>query len=54
MDEDFVKQKVLYLLMNGWNSLDAIQKHLELSNESMGIILQWLVEEQYIITHTIH
>jgi predicted transcriptional regulator len=54
MDEEFVKQKVLYLLMHGWNSLIAIQEHLELSDENMGAILQWLVDEQYIITHTIH
>jgi hypothetical protein len=54
MDEDFVKQRVLYLLMHGWNSLDAIQEHLELSNENMGIILEWLVDEGYIVTHTIH
>lgn len=54
MDEEFVKQKVLYLLMHGWNSFGAIQEHLELSDENMGEILQWLVDEQYIITHTIH
>lgn len=54
MDEEFVKQKVLYLLMHGWNSFGAIQEHLELSDENMGVILQWLVDEQYIITHTIH
>ena len=54
MDEEVIKHRVLYLLMHGWNSLGAIQEYLELSDEDMGIILQWLVDEQYIITHTIH
>jgi len=54
MDDEVIKNKVLYLLMHGWNSLGAIQEHLELSDESMGIILQWLVDEGYIKTHTIH
>jgi hypothetical protein len=53
-EEDFVKQKVLYLLMHGWNNLSAIQSHLELSDENMGVIMKWLVDENYIRTHTIH
>ena len=54
MDEEFIKGRVLYLLMHGWNSLGAIQEHLKISDENMGIILQWLVDEGYINTHTIH
>ena len=53
-EEDFVKQKVLYLLMHGWNNLSAIQSHLELSDENMGVIMKWLVDENYIRAHTIH
>lgn len=53
-EEEIIKQKVLYLLVHGWNSLEAIQEHLEISDENMGGILQWLVDEQYITTHTIH
>lgn len=52
MDE--IKEEVIHLLVNGWSSLTAIQKELELSNEVMGEILQWLIEEEYIVTHTIH
>lgn len=53
-DEEFIKHRVLYLLMHGWNSLQAIQEQLELSDESMGVIVQWLIDENYITTHTIH
>lgn len=53
-DEEFIKHRVLYLLMHGWNSLQAIQEQLELSDENMGMIVQWLIDENYITTHTIH
>jgi hypothetical protein len=52
MDE--IKEEVIHLLINGWTSLEAIQKELELSDETMGEILEWLIDEEYIITHTIH
>jgi hypothetical protein len=54
VDKEVIKYRVLYLLMHGWNSLGAIQEHLQLSDENMGIILQWLVDEEYIKAHTIH
>ena len=48
------KQRVVYLLANGWTDFDAIQKHLEISNEDMEEIMEWLIEEDYIKVHTIH
>jgi hypothetical protein len=53
-DMDSDRQKVLYLLMHGWNSFGAIQSQLKLSDEAMGEILQWLIDEKYINAHTIH
>lgn len=53
-DEEFIKHRVLYLLMHGWNSLQAIQEQLKIPDENMGEIVQWLIDENYIVTHTIH
>lgn len=55
MDEDYIiKSRVVYLLMQGWNDFSAIQKHLDLSDEDMSVIMQWLIKEEYITTYTIH
>jgi len=49
------KQRVVYLLANGWTDFDNIQKHLEISSdEDMQEIMKWLIEEDYIKVHTIH
>ena len=53
-EEEFIKHRVLYLLMHGWNSLQAIQEQLKIPDENMGAIVQWLIDENYIVTHTIH
>jgi len=52
MDED--KQKVVYLLANGWTDFDAIQERLEISDEDMEEIMEWLIAEDYIRSYTIH
>jgi hypothetical protein len=52
--EEVIKYKVIYLMMNGWNDFTAIQKHLNIPDEDMGEIMQWLIKEQYINTYTIH
>ena len=55
MDEvDIIKSKVMFLLVHGWNDFTAIQKQLNISDEDMGEIMQWLIKEEYITTYTIH
>ena len=53
MDE-FIKHKVLFLLVNGWTDFGAIQQELDISDDDMHEIITWLHEENYITTHTIH
>ena len=51
MDDNY---KVVNLLAQGWTDFDAIQKHLEISDEDMDKIMEWLLEEDYIRAYTIH
>lgn len=51
---DIIKSRVVFLLVHGWNDFTAIQKQLNISDEDMGIIMQWLIKEEYITTYTIH
>ena len=53
-DLDVIKHKVVYLLVQGWTDFGAIQQRLEIADEDMHEIMQWLIEEDYIRTHTIH
>lgn len=53
-EEESIKHRVLYLLVHGWTNLQAIQEELEIPDEDMGEIVQWLIDEDYIVTHTIH
>lgn len=48
------KQRVVYLLAQGWKDFNLIQQHLEISDEDMKEIMEWLIEEDYIKVHTIH
>lgn len=54
MVDDFIKHKVLYLLVNGWNDLEAIQHNLQISDKNWKEIMKWLQDENYIVIHTIH
>lgn len=55
MDElEVSKQKVLYLLKQGWTNMVLIQRHLDISEEDMECIVKWLFEEEYLKVHTIH
>jgi predicted transcriptional regulator len=46
--------EVIRLLAEGWNDFDAIQEHLELSDDAMDKIMERLLEEDYIRAYTIH
>lgn len=48
------RQRVVYLLAHGWTDFDLIQKHLEISDEDMEEIMEWLIAEDYIRSYTIH
>ena len=48
------KYRVVYLLSQGWTDFNLIQKHLEISDEDMKEIMEWLIEEDYLKVHTIH
>lgn len=52
MDE--LKHQVIVLLAEGWTDLSAIQEHVDITDEDMGEIVQWLVEEEFIILHSVH
>lgn len=59
MPEDFLDNlsplhKVIYLLMQGWQSLDEIQSFLGLSDKLMKDIVEELSLRGIISTHTIH
>ena len=48
------KHQVILLLSQGWTDLVTIQEHVGISDEEMSKIIDWLYEEEYIITHTVH
>jgi hypothetical protein len=53
-DMDELKHQVILLLAQGWTDLASIQEHADISDGDMSEIVQWLVDEEFIITHTIH